>query len=98
MNTIIENTVKARINNFISGDINEELMQLKVLYSFQKQDNEYDYLRTHFGYMQEISNIVTGIQKISPLSKRQPDKFQQELNDLVIKKLQRIKKLLHLEY
>ncbi len=98
LNTIIENTVKARINNFISGDINEELMQLKVLYSFQKQDDEYDYLRTHFGYMQEISNIVTGIQKISPLSKRQPDKFQEELNDLVIKKLQRIKKLLHLEY
>ena len=74
------------------------MIQLKVLYSFQKQDDEYDYLITHFGYIQEMRNIFTGIPKIPPLSKRQPDKFQQELNDLVIKKLQRIKKLLHLEY
>lgn len=89
---ILDKTVKARINNFISGDLNEELMQLKVLYSFQK-NNMSSYAERAFAGIYSFRNVMEQVENSLFNSK---DKFQDELNQLTQAKLARIKKILHL--
>lgn len=90
---ILDKTVKARINNSISGDLSEELMQLKVLYSFQK--NDMSSLMGRF-LLHGVNSFTSAMEQVKNDLFTSTDKFQDELNQLTQAKLARIKKILHL--